>query len=174
MIDKTLFKLISHWLLYPEASFLHVDWEEIIDAVIDAKIKSDLTDFLNYYRSHPLQELQENYVQTFDFNRNSNLYLTGSTMITENKRGLYLAELSQTYKKAGYVIKTSELPDYLPLFLEFASLCEEEILVDLIQLYKSAIEEKYKFLKELNSPYALVFDALLRIIDSVFVEEEIK
>lgn len=171
MVKRVLFKLISIWLLYPEQSFSTVNWEEIIDDITDIKIKSNLSDFLKFYRSKPLLDLQENYVQTFDFNGHTNLYLTSSKTIDETKRGFYLAELIQTYKKAGFVINSTELPDYLPLFLEFASFCDEQLLFDLIKSYKCSIEEKFTSLQEKNSPYSLVFDALLRVIDSLLIKE---
>ena len=54
-----------------------------------------------------------------------------------------------------------ELPDYLPLMLEFCANVSIEKSVELLQMYVKAIQEIREKLDELNSYYVLLFDALL-------------
>ncbi len=69
-------------------------------------------------------ELQARYVETFDFSRRASLYLTYHTLGDRRQRGMALLALKQRYAAAGLdpAQNTGELPDYLPMLLEFAAL----------------------------------------------------
>lgn len=68
--------------------------------------------------------LQQEYVQTFDITPENSLHLTHHTFGESRERGPALVALGEEYKAAGLVPLDGELPDYLPLMLEYAALLE--------------------------------------------------
>ena len=118
-----------------------------------------------------MDELQENYVHTFDFNEKANFYLICTKLKDEKVRGQALVELKQIYENEGFVINSNELPDYLPLFLEFISEAKKSIILELFNRFKSTIEETNDFLKKIDSPYAFLLEANLLIINKSITEK---
>jgi nitrate reductase molybdenum cofactor assembly chaperone NarJ/NarW len=64
-------------------------------------------------------ELEARYVATFDFDEAAALYLTAHELGDSRRRGQALVELRRMLRAAGFEETTEELPDYLPLLLEF-------------------------------------------------------
>ncbi len=135
-------QLLSVLLQYPDAELLEAD------------------DLPAWMRDTPLRELQAAYVQTFDFDRRASLYLTYHTHGDRRQRGLELVRLKRRYAEAGLPMTEGELPDYLPVLLEFAALAPEQgeaLLNDLrvpLELVRARLHEK-------ESPYADLLDALV-------------
>ncbi len=163
-----LYKILSVALEYPE--------EELIDNLpeiralvnestdIDAEEKAALQGFFDYLTSKPLTEIQVEYVNTFDRVPEHSLHLTHHLFGDESdrNRGPALIDLSEMFKSYGVKTVTNELPDYLPLLLEFVStLNRDEATVFLSDVHKvlSILSDN---LGTANSPYA----APLSIIES--------
>ena len=74
-----------------------------------------------------LYDLQERYVSLFDRGRALSLHLFEHVHGESRDRGQALVDLANRYRERGYRIAGNELPDYLPLFLEYLSLlpCRE-------------------------------------------------
>ncbi len=70
-------------------------------------------------------ELDRLYTETFDFSKQRSLHLTYHLHGDSRQRGMALLRLKQAYEAAGFEFVTSELPDYLPLMLEFAGLAPD-------------------------------------------------
>jgi nitrate reductase delta subunit len=107
----------------------------------------------------PLPELRRAYVETFDFDRRCGLHLTYHTHGDRRQRGLELVRLKRRYAEAGLPFENAELPDYLPVLLEFASLRPaegEELLVS----FRTSLELIRAGLHGRDSLYAGVLDAL--------------
>lgn len=66
-------------------------------------------------------EARTQYVETFDLRRRSSLYLTYYLHGDTRQRGMALLMLKQRYRAAGFSPREDELPDYLPMVLEFAA-----------------------------------------------------
>ena len=75
-----------------------------------------------WMRETPLRELQAAYVRAFDFDRRASLHLTYHTYGDRRQRGLELVRLKRRYTDAGLPLEGGELPDYLPVLLEFLSM----------------------------------------------------
>ena len=116
--------------------------------------------FAAYLRSTSLRELQACYVQTFDFDRRSSLYLTYHTHGDRRQRGLELVKLKRRFAEAGLLVTDGELPDYLPLLLEFASLApgEGEALLNELRVPLELVRAR---LHSSRSPYAELLDVLV-------------
>ena len=76
---------------------------------------------LRLVRAAPPLELAQHYVKTFDLHKRTALYLTFYSHGDRRERGLALLRLKQLYRAAGLPPEGPELPDYLPLMLEFAA-----------------------------------------------------
>jgi len=165
MNAKELFKLISLLLQYPDEDIYQIDISNEIVDLKDKQIRKNLLEFEKYFKNASKAELQEQYVETFDFNDETNLFLTYSKLKDEKERGQVLVELKNMYAKEGLYLDNEELPDYLPLFLEFISVANDEAVLDLLHRFKGMIEHMYKKLLEDKSPYAYLMKALLLEID---------
>jgi nitrate reductase delta subunit len=75
--------------------------------------------FAAYLRSVDLIDLQGEYVQTFDLTPDNSLHLTHHLCGDDRNRGPALIELTELYRQHGLTMPERELPDYLPLVLEF-------------------------------------------------------
>jgi nitrate reductase delta subunit len=105
-------------------------------------------------------ERQAEYVRTFDFDRRATLHLTYHTLGDRRRRGLELVRLKRRYAEAGFELDAAELPDYLPVMLEFAALAPE-VGEALLNEHRPAIELVRARLHERRSPYAELLDALV-------------
>ena len=66
-----------------------------------------------------LDDIQQVYTQTFDFDRDTNLYMTYFKFEDQKERGQMLAKLKVLYEMFGLKMPDNELSDFLPLMLEF-------------------------------------------------------
>ena len=104
--------------------------------------------------------LQETYVGLFDRTRRLSLHLFEHVHGESRDRGQAMVDLAGIYEKGGLVLIANELPDYLPLFLEFLStrpLTEARGLMADIAHILASLEER---LTSRGSAYAAVFAAL--------------
>ena len=65
--------------------------------------------------------IAQHYVETIDLHKRSGLYLTFYSDGDKRERGSALLRLKQLYRAAGLPLEGTELPDYLPVMLEFAA-----------------------------------------------------
>ena len=121
-----LYKLLSVLLEYPTAELIeHLgEIEATIPALEQAtgEDREALWNFLAWARGLPLTELQAHYVKTFDLTPDNALYLTHHLFEEQDRaRGPALVRLSEYFTQQGFEIDRGELPDYLPLILEYVS-----------------------------------------------------
>ena len=105
-------------LTYPEKLDFHPSvMEESLDSS-DPAYESVRTYWATMHE-YSMEEIEELYVQTFDFQSKSTLYMTFYKFEDGRERGQMLAKLKETYEMFGLGIAGSELSDYLPLMCEF-------------------------------------------------------
>jgi nitrate reductase delta subunit len=110
----------------------------------------------------PLAELQRRYVETFDFDASTSLHLTYHLHGDQRRRGAALIELKQRYAECGLRLEEgAELPDYLPVVLEFAELGPPGAGARLLAELRAPLELVRSRLRERESPYALLLDAVV-------------
>jgi len=163
-----VYKILSALLEYPEQELIDNLPEicAIVDqsAEIDAGERAALQKFLDYLVSMSLTEMQTDYVKTFDLTPEHSLHLTHHLFgdDSDRDRGPALIDLSEMFKDYGVETVTNELPDYLPLILEFASYLDRNeatvFLADVSKVLGILVEN----LTKAESPYA----PLLSIIES--------
>ncbi len=81
--------------------------------------------FLGYLESQNLIRLQETYTAAFDLHPDTTLNLTYHAFGNNEKRATAMAKLQRIYHLAGWEKTNTELPDYLPLVLEFLCFCPD-------------------------------------------------
>ncbi|HSJ73317.1 MAG TPA: nitrate reductase molybdenum cofactor assembly chaperone [Miltoncostaeaceae bacterium] len=110
----------------------------------------------------PLAELQRSYVTTFDFDARASLHLTYHLYGDQRRRGEALIALKRRYAEHGLRLEEgAELPDYLPVVLEFAELAPDGAGRRLLTELREPLELVRGRLRELESPYVALLDAVV-------------
>lgn len=162
----TLYKLMSVLLEYPDQALLdHLpEISEKLAQCADTERdeRAALDRFVSHLADTSLTALQQDYVQTFDLTAEHSLHLTHHLFGDDNRnRGPALIDLGELYKDYGVEVQGNELPDYLPLILEFtAYLDDNEARVFLSDAHK-VLKVLADNLQKAASPYA----ALLSILE---------
>jgi nitrate reductase delta subunit len=124
-----LYTILSRLLDYPDTD-LKENLEVIRQAMseekhIDEHERSVIDPFLDHLQNESLMQLQQDYVQTFDMVPEHSLHLTHHLFGDDRGRGPALVDLSEHYKGTGLDPVKNEIPDYLPLILEYVSTLDE-------------------------------------------------
>lgn len=122
-----------------------------IDALIDTLAQGDLMD------------AQERYILLFDRTRSLSLHLFEHVHGESRDRGQAMVDLIKVYEDGGYIPTTSELPDFLPLFLEYAATLKPAEAIELIGQPAHVFAALNERLRKRQSPYAAVFKSLLAL-----------
>ena len=113
-------------------------------------------------RADPL-EAEADYVELFDRGRATSLHLFEHVHGESRDRGPAMIDLGQTYEKAGLVLAEGELPDYLPVVLEFVSTQPARearaFLAEMAHIFNAI----FGALRQRDSAYASVLGALLEL-----------
>lgn len=97
--------------------------------------------------------LQEEYVDTFDTRRRGCLHLTYFSHGDTRRRGMALVRIKQDFRSAGVEISAEELPDHLPLVLEFAAAHDAERGAKILRDNRPGVELLRLHLEEVRSPW---------------------
>jgi nitrate reductase molybdenum cofactor assembly chaperone NarJ/NarW len=153
-------KLLSVLLVYPDEALVEA-LPELREAVAELPRteRRTLEPVLDRLAATPLAALRRSYVETFDFDRRCGLHLTYHTHGDRRQRGLELVRLKRRYAEAGLPFEGAELPDYLPVVLEFASQRPEQGR-KLLTSFRTPLELIRAALHDRGSLYAGVLDAL--------------
>ncbi|TFB71626.1 nitrate reductase molybdenum cofactor assembly chaperone [Cryobacterium sp. Hz9] len=154
---RVLYQAASWCLSYPDTELIgHIDLMQA--ALAEQKRNAPkLAEFLRYLKCTELAVLQRGYVDTFDLSKHHPLYLSYWTDGDTRRRGNVLAAFKQVYRNSDYLTNThGELPDFLPLVLEFAAIVNQEAGRELLLKYRPSLELLRLALSEHESPYAEV------------------
>src|SRR5690625_454749 len=161
-MNKEIYQMIAYLLKYPTEEMAEVlpEIQTEIENIDNKQIKKKINLFINQSRNFSLDEWIHHYVQYFDFGRLTNLYVTYLKLGEQRERGLELLKLKKYYEAHGFHVTDKELPDYLPIILEFCAHVPVEISNELLSMYGKAIHEIQTKLREQNSFYHHLFVAL--------------
>lgn len=123
-LSGTTWQILSVLLDYPDKRLLN-DLDPITAAarqIPEPEFKHAVQNFLTYLQAHDLLRLQENYTAAFDLGPATTLNLTYHAFGDNEKRAAVLAKLQHLYDRTGWERTSGDLPDYLPLLLEFLCL----------------------------------------------------
>ena len=116
---------------------------------------------LAFWDSEEPWAIQTHYVDVFDISRKHSLYLSYWTDGDTRRRGEVLAAFKKRYRRSGFLVDTGgELPDYLPMVLEYAAIVDPVDGTALLQEYRSSVELLRLALGDRATPYAGVLAAV--------------
>ncbi|WP_454195652.1 nitrate reductase molybdenum cofactor assembly chaperone [Nocardia sp. Marseille-Q1738] len=129
-------------------------------AELPDEVRAQLSECLDYLRTTPPLELAAAYVETFDMRRRASLHLTFYAYGDTRKRGMALLRFKHAYRHAGVELGDEELPDHLPVLLEFAATVDPIGGERLLGEHVPVLELLRLSLSDSGSPYAGVLAAV--------------
>lgn len=161
------YQILSRLLLYPEPELIaHLPQ---LDAALAAVPEQHafmyplLRPLLAHLESSSLIDLQQQYVATFDRNPSHSLHLFEHIHGESRDRGQAMVDLMEEYKRHGLQMVGDDLPDFVPLFLEFLAQLDEEVSAPLLGDAVHVLAHIGRKLTANGSPYAPVFTLLERL-----------
>ncbi len=162
-----ILKVISHLLDYPTVEMFAAKDE--LKATVEtckeltSQNRTQLLDFIEELTARDIYDAQESYDLLFDRGRALSLLLFEHVHGESRDRGQAMVDLMNVYKTKGFEVNSSQLPDYIPLYLEFLSEQApeyiEEWLGDICHLMTMLSER----LIDRKCYYSILFDSLIEI-----------
>ncbi len=137
---------------------------EAVAELATGPARAGLRRFLDHAADTAPRELAEHYVATFDRRQRCCLYLTWYSDGDTRRRGQSLADLKARYRRSGFEPVQSELPDYLPLVLEYAAIADLADGLELLQEHRAGLELLRLALQDVGSPYSAVVEAVCALL----------
>jgi nitrate reductase molybdenum cofactor assembly chaperone NarJ/NarW len=163
---KTL-KVLSVLLSYPSEPIVRGgdDLSAALEreAVLSRPHVAALLNLIDEIKSRDLLDLQERYLLLFDRTRSLSLHLFEHIHGESRDRGQAMVDLIKVYEDGGFLPTAHELPDFVPLFLEFASTRAPAAAVELVSEPGHVFAALQERLRKRRSPYAAVFAALVAL-----------
>lgn len=165
MFNINTYKVFSVLLDYPSfslkndisLSFKILEKEGLLSYIHLKK----LYNFISYIKNTDLLFLQEKYVSVFDRKKTFSLYLFEHIHGDSRERGMAMIDLKNLYKISNFDIELGgELPDYIPLFLEYLSLLNKNKASKLLGEIIDIISIIGNRLKSCNDLYYILFELL--------------
>jgi nitrate reductase delta subunit len=172
------FKALGALLDYPTPE-LQIALDEVEQAIVEERALpagelDGVRALIERLRRSDIMDAQEYWIGLFDRSKRLALHLYEHSYGESRDRGQAMVNLALTYRMNGFELNAAEMPDYLPLFLEFLSVIPEvharRYLTDAVEI----IEALRIRLEERDSTYAAVLAALVtlasRDVDDAEVE----
>lgn len=164
----SLLKLISVLLDYPQDE-LWQHGDELLDAVNEPNLpetsRVGLTAFVQGLLDTDPLTAQDKWLQTFDRGRAMSLLLFEHIHGESRDRGQAMVDLIEAYRKQGFELAAKELPDYLPLLLEFLAQRPQNEVQDWLGHISHIVGMLAARAGERDSPYQVLFELLLELAD---------
>ncbi|GGK45524.1 nitrate reductase molybdenum cofactor assembly chaperone [Nocardia camponoti] len=136
-------------------------------AELPEEVRAHFLPLLDYLRTTPEIEVAQRYVETFDMRRRSSMHLTFYAFGDTRKRGMALLRFKHAYRQAGAELGDEELPDHLPVLLEFAAIVDPIGGERLLGEHVPVMELLRLSLSDNGSPYAGALAAVLATLPPV-------
>ncbi len=161
MSQPIVYRALGALLVYPEAELQAAIPELARTLASEPDVLRGVQPLLAQLAEGDLIELQQAYVQLFDRNPSHSLHLFEHIHGEDRARGQAMVDLIDEYRQHGFEPVADELPDYVPLFLEFLSLCDADEAARLLGDAVHVLAHVAKKLADSGSAYAGVLDALV-------------
>lgn len=164
---STSLRVLARLLSYPDAALRgHLpDMRQALhaDKTIPASRLGELDVLIANLEGGDVLENEAEYVQIFDRGRSTSLHLFEHVHGDSRDRGPAMIDLAQTYETAGLFLAPGEMPDYLPVVLEFVSTQPPKearaFLAEMAHIFNAI----FNALQQRQSAYASVLGALLEL-----------
>ncbi len=161
------FKALSALLSYPTAELQQAAGEigAVFDAerLLPAQARRQVQKLIDELATGDLYDLQERYVLLFDRTRSLSLHLFEHVHGESRDRGQAMIDLKGQYEQAGLFISAAELPDFVPLFLEYLSVLPARQACETLGQPAHIFAAMAERLRKRQSPYEAVFRALVAL-----------
>ena len=162
-----ILRALAALLAYPTQPMIDAldEIEQAIDreSLLPAGERAAIGRLVGELRSGDLYELQERYGLLFDRTRSLSLHLFEHVHGESRDRGQAMVDLLKLYQDSGWMPVANELPDFLPLFLEYASTRDPAEAVALVGQPANVLAALAERLAKRQSAYGAVMGALLAI-----------
>jgi nitrate reductase delta subunit len=170
MIMANALKILSALLSYPSTDLIAAKDELYaalaLDTSIDDTRKGLVRALIDDLVHADVYDAQERYVLLFDRTRTLSLHLFEHIHGESRDRGQAMVDLAQMYDAQGFAIDARELPDYLPLFLEYLSTQSDVEVKNLLGQTLHILSALRERLQKRGSVYANAFLVLEAMAES--------
>ncbi|OGA77719.1 MAG: nitrate reductase molybdenum cofactor assembly chaperone [Burkholderiales bacterium GWF1_66_17] len=160
-------RVLAHLLRYPDAAFREhtAELQQALrtEAALPAARLAELDALIRHLATQPALDIEAEYVELFDRGRRTALHLFEHVHGDSRDRGPAMVDLIQTYEKAGLFLGPNELPDFLPVVLEFASTQPPQQAREFMGEIAHIVRVIFSALAGRQSPYASVLAAVLEL-----------
>lgn len=160
-------RVLARLLSYPDAALReHLpDMRAAMhsDNIVPASRLAELDALIATLENGNALDNEAEYVAMFDRGRATSLHLFEHVHGDSRDRGPAMIDLAQTYEKAGLFLGPGELPDYLPVVLEFVSTQPPKEARAFLGEMAHIFNAIFNGLQQRHSAYASVIGALLEI-----------
>ena len=161
------FKVLSALLSYPTGGLIEAapEFMAVLDSegLVPAANRGAVEMLIGEIAAGDVYDLQERYGLLFDRSKTLALHMFEHVHGESRDRGQAMVDLKAMYENAGLMIAANELPDYVPLFLEFLAtqpFAEARELLGQTAHIFAALAER---LGRRQSGYKAIFDVLVKI-----------
>ena len=177
-MNPLMLKVLSRLMVYPDARLLPAlpEMRELLatEPGLPDPARQRLVEFIDQFEQRELGAIQEEYVSLFDRGRALSLHLFEHVHGESRDRGQAMVDLINLYRENGLELDARELPDYLPLVLEYLSERPAEETFELLGDAMPIIVLLGARLRERESAYAGLFEALEALVGSPENAEELR
>ncbi|ASV55514.1 Respiratory nitrate reductase delta chain [Lelliottia jeotgali] len=165
-----ILKIIALLIEYPDEAL----WESRDEALsLIAQDAPQLLPFAQQYLDAALLDQQAQWCEVFERGRATSLLLFEHVHAESRDRGQAMVDLMGQYEKAGLALDCRELPDYLPLYLEYLSLVTDAEAREGLQNVAPILALIGGRLKQRSVPQYQLFDALLALAASKLTSDSV-
>jgi len=161
------YKILSLLLSYPNRELQEFLGEAVSELreehLLPQEAIKGIEKFTDYFSGQELTDWQAHYVQLFDYSRAASLHLFEHVQGDSKDRGQAMVDLINFYRENGLEISTNELPDHLPVFLEFLSTLDPDKASELLAEPVNVIARIFEKLHEKDNMYQHVVAAIIRL-----------
>lgn len=158
-----ILKVIGLLMEYPDELLWECKDDALALVACDAPM---LSDFSQELLNAPLLDKQAEWCEIFDRGRATSLLLFEHVHAESRDRGQAMVDLLAQYEKVGLQLNCRELPDHLPLYLEYLSVLPEAEAKEGLQNVAPILALLGGRLKQRDTPWYQLFDALLQLAGS--------
>lgn len=169
MTNSERFLQLSNLLRYPDESLKlsGKEWGRSGQPQLAAA-----SNFAEYVATTPLLDMQADFVRCFDLNPACSLYLTSHAYGDSPLQGRALAAFAELYRDAGYEPPKEEMPDYLPLVLEFMAVAPPWAAACLCEKFTPVVRGISENLQQEQSPWATLLCAATQAMEACVLSSE--
>ena len=172
-----LLRVIAHLMDYPDEE-LHKHLEDLIlvvakDQHLSNEHRHKLAEFITDLATYDLYDLQARYDGTFERGRYLSLMIFEHVHGESRDRGQAMVDLLDLYKLHGFELDSREMPDYLPVFLEFLSTQDEAFIQEWLGDVSHILALLGERLEKKGLPEQILFDCLLSLTTTEIDTDEI-